>query len=103
MASAKSQYLASYTVRYILKPVTYSRVYLPVAMCAVTFLLVIVISLLTGNAEGLSKRSVDHLISSTVQGSTVTFGERAVTDCVAAGNPAWKCYTEQRGFNPDWK
>ncbi|KAG6460134.1 hypothetical protein O3G_MSEX011793 [Manduca sexta] len=48
------------------------------------------------------KRSVDSLIGSTNLGATATFGEQGVSDCIAAGNPQWKCYTEQSGINPQW-
>lgn len=42
------------------------------------------------------------VIGSTNQGATATFGEQGVYDCLAMGKPIWECYTEQRGFNPQW-
>lgn len=35
-------------------------------------------------------------------GSTGTHGEQGVSDCIAAGNLPWKCYTEYYGINPQW-
>ncbi|GBP53688.1 hypothetical protein EVAR_36058_1 [Eumeta japonica] len=42
------------------------------------------------------------LIGSPIMGATATLGERGVSACLAAGNPPWRCYTEQHGFNPQW-
>ncbi|KAF9417868.1 hypothetical protein HW555_005165 [Spodoptera exigua] len=53
--------------------------------------------------QGKVKRSSDAFINSMNYGGTVTFGEQGVADCLAAGNPYWKCYTEQSGINPEWR
>uniref|UniRef100_A0A2H1VQR7 SFRICE_001593 n=1 Tax=Spodoptera frugiperda TaxID=7108 RepID=A0A2H1VQR7_SPOFR len=68
------------------------------------FRLVLLIVVAAGFVSaGIVKRSSDAFINSMNYGGTVTFGEQGVADCLALGNPYWKCYTEQSGINPEWR
>ncbi|KAJ0180003.1 hypothetical protein K1T71_004594 [Dendrolimus kikuchii] len=67
------------------------------------FLFIIIIVLLSSVLTSrLFRRSDDSLIGSTNLAGPAGLGERDVSECLALGNPPWKCYTEQHGINPQW-